>query len=73
MLSRSLLAFAASDHTELDPFDVVIDGRTLTWSEFGQALHSFEGWRFRMTIEDPCDDLRPDAIVHSLGPDPKGK
>jgi hypothetical protein len=41
--------------TETDPYDVVIDGRTLTWREFGQTLKSFEGWRFHLTIQDPSD------------------
>jgi hypothetical protein len=49
--------------TDTDPFDVVIDGRTLTWHQFGQTMRSHEGWRFRLTIEDPCDDLRPDANI----------
>ena len=26
------------------PFDVVIDGRTLTWEQFGEALSAYEGW-----------------------------
>jgi hypothetical protein len=44
-------------------YDVVVDGRTLTWEEFGEALEPYEGWRFRMVIEDRCVDLRPDADV----------
>lgn len=48
------------------PYDVVIDGRTLTWEELGQALESYEGWRLRLVLEDPCDDLRPDAEVIAL-------
>lgn len=34
------------------PFDVVIDGRTLTWEQFGEALSAYEGWHFRLRIED---------------------
>ncbi len=34
------------------PFDVVIDGRTLTWDQFGEALSAYEGWNFRLLIED---------------------
>jgi hypothetical protein len=45
------------------PYDVVVDGRTLTWEEFGEALEPYEGWRFRLVIEDPSVDLRPDAPV----------
>ena len=52
--------------THDDPYDVIVDGRRLTWDEFGRTLASFEGWRFRLLIEDPCDDLRPDADVITL-------
>lgn len=48
------------------PYDVVVDGRTLTWEEFGEALGPYEGWRFRLVIEDRCVDLRPDADVVQL-------
>ena len=41
------------------PYAVVIDGRTLSWEELGRALESFEGWRFRLVIDD-IDDVRPD-------------
>jgi hypothetical protein len=34
------------------PYDVVIDGRKLSWQEFGQALGPYEGWNFRLVIED---------------------
>ena len=43
------------------PYDVIVDGRRLTWDELGQAVEPYEGWRFRLGLEDPCDDLRPDA------------
>ena len=33
-------------------YDVVIDGRRLTWKEFGETLEPFEGWTFRLTIQD---------------------
>jgi hypothetical protein len=48
------------------PYDVVVGGRTLTWEEFGEALEPYEGWRFRLVIEDPCVDLRLDADVVEL-------
>jgi hypothetical protein len=31
-------------------YDVVVDGRQLTWEEFGDALEPFEGWTFRLSI-----------------------
>lgn len=34
------------------PHDVVVDGRRLSWEEFGRALEPFEGWRFRVIFED---------------------
>ena len=40
------------------PYAVVVDGRTITWEELGHALDSFEGWRFRLLIDD-IDDVRP--------------
>lgn len=40
------------------PHGVIVDGRFLTWHELGQALSAFEGWRFRLLIDDPCLDLR---------------
>jgi len=40
------------------PYAVVVDGRTLSWEEFGRTLESFEGWRFRLLIDD-IDDVRP--------------
>ena len=30
------------------PFEMVIDGRTLTWEKFGAALGAYEGWNFRL-------------------------
>lgn len=48
------------------PYDVVIDGRTLTWEELGHALESYEGWTLRITIESSIDDARTDAEVIEL-------
>ena len=33
------------------PYSVVVDGRTLTWEEFGSVLEPFEGFRFRLLME----------------------
>jgi len=52
------------------PFNVVIDGRTLTWEELGCALESYEGWSFRLVIESSIDDTRGDAEVIKLMSDP---
>ena len=40
------------------PPRVVVDGRPLSWEEFGEALGSFEGWRFRLVIEERTVDVR---------------
>ena len=54
------------------PYDVVIDGRKLSWEELGRALEGYEGWRFRLLLADRVDDLRPDAVVTSFpGPEPQ--
>ncbi len=45
------------------PYRVVVDGRSLSWQELGEALESFEGWRFRLVIEDAMADMRPNADV----------
>ena len=49
------------DREDGGPYDAIVDGRRLSWDELGRAMEPFEGWRFRLVIEDPCDDLRPDA------------
>jgi hypothetical protein len=40
-------------------YAVAVDGRTLSW-EFGRTLESYEGWRFRLVVDD-IDDVRPEA------------
>ncbi len=37
---------------------LVIDGREVSWHDFGRMLMTFEGWRFKLTIEDPGDEIR---------------
>ena len=36
---------------------LVIDGREVSWNEFGRMLMTFEGWRFKLTIDDPGDEI----------------
>lgn len=36
---------------------VVVDGRHLSWDDFGKILASMEGWQFRLEIADPSDEL----------------
>ncbi len=35
---------------------VVIDGKGMTWDEFGRILMSFEGWQFKIEIYDRSDE-----------------
>ena len=37
---------------------LVIDGREVSWEDFGRMLMTFEGWRFKLTIKDPGDEIR---------------
>lgn len=37
---------------------LVIDGREVTWDQFGRMLMSFEGWRFKLMTEEPGDEIR---------------
>ena len=36
---------------------LVIDGREITWEEFGRLLMSFEGWQFKLEIRDLSEEL----------------
>ena len=34
---------------------LIIDGREVSWEEFGRMLTTFEGWQFKLQILDPSD------------------
>jgi hypothetical protein len=36
---------------------LVIDGREISWDEFGRMLMSFEGWQFKLNIADNSEEL----------------
>ena len=36
---------------------VVVDGREISWEDFGRMLMTFEGWQFKLEIGDPSDEL----------------
>ena len=36
---------------------VVVDGREISWDEFGEMLMTFKGWQFRMQIADPSEEV----------------
>jgi hypothetical protein len=49
------------DHVDGEPYDVVVDGRLLSWEEFGRSLEPFEGWRFRLQIEERNNEMHQDV------------
>jgi hypothetical protein len=36
---------------------LVIDGKEISWDEFGRMVMAFEGWQFRMEIKDRSEDI----------------
>lgn len=36
---------------------LVIDGRAVSWEQFGRMLMSFEGWQFRLEIHDRSEEI----------------
>jgi len=36
---------------------LVIDGREVSWDEFGRMVMSFEGWQFRLAIRDRSEEV----------------
>jgi hypothetical protein len=42
---------------------VVIDGRRFDWGEFGRLVASFEGWEFRMRLDDSSDGVGAETGV----------
>ena len=40
------------------PYDVVVDGKKLSWDDLGRALEPFQGFRIRIEISDTFEDLR---------------
>ena len=58
-----------------EPYDVVVDGRRLSWEEFGRALEPFEGWEFRLSFrhEDVDADDREPAVDLPGAPIPSAR
>lgn len=36
---------------------LVIDGREISWDQFGQMLMTFEGWQFKLEIKDASEEV----------------
>jgi hypothetical protein len=37
---------------------LVIDGREISWQQFGRMMMGFEGWQFKLEIRDRSEDGR---------------
>jgi hypothetical protein len=48
------------------PYDVVVDGLTISWQELGEALEPYEGWVIRLEVVDDGIEVGPDAAVVPL-------
>lgn len=62
-------------HEGAKPYGVVVDGRKMSWHEFGLAMEPFEGWEFRISFdEDMVEEDEPgrseDASATELFPVP---
>ena len=36
---------------------LIVDGREVTWDDFGHMLMSFEGWQFRLNLQDKSEEV----------------
>jgi hypothetical protein len=36
---------------------LVIDGREISWEQFGRMFMSFEGWQFKLEIRDRSEEI----------------
>lgn len=55
---QTVRARIESDETEQWRMPLlVIDGREVSWHDFGRMLMTFEGWQFRLEIADPTDEV----------------
>lgn len=53
------------------PYDVVVDGRRLSWGEFGNAFEGLEGWGFTLHVDDLSSALGEDTgLVADIAPWP---
>lgn len=43
---------SAAERTPL----IVVDGREISWEDFGRMLMTFEGWQFKLEISDPSEE-----------------
>jgi hypothetical protein len=36
---------------------LIVDGRPVSWAEFGRMLMVYEGWQFKLEIRDPSEEI----------------
>lgn len=36
---------------------MVVDGKEITWEDFGRLLTGYEGWQFKFDIRDPSEEV----------------
>jgi len=36
---------------------LVIDGKEISWNQFGRMVMGLEGWQFRFEIRDPSEEI----------------
>jgi len=53
-----------------ESYGVVVDGRQLSWEEFGRTLEPFEGWEFRLSFRDRLGE--DEGLGRSHRDDPAG-
>lgn len=55
---RSLLQISSDPEADLRTPLLIIDGKEVSWDQFGRMLTTFEGFQFRMEIIDPLMKMR---------------
>lgn len=66
MISGDALTGRLEWNEDDGPYDVIVDGRRLTWQEFGEALEPFQGWDFELRFVDSevVEDGRDPGRTH---------
>jgi hypothetical protein len=52
---RGRIAWSSAQDGRLP--SLVIDGRQVSWEQFGRMLMSFEGWQFKLEIKDRSEEI----------------
>ena len=49
--------YGRAESCSLTEISLIIDGREVTWDEFGRMLMSFEGWQLKLNLADKSEEL----------------